>query len=200
MSKGEILDTMETTNAFDSKWQRCTPDAQPLGRWLVPAKELRKPWTHLYDPVSEKLFHNTSAGYTQHSKITVDYDQTPDQDVVDPVIPLHAIPVDTIVEYPPTLDTTRPQRVVAANETVLEWVLLLETLELTDSTEDAIWRELCTGRCYIATDGSAPKGKGSFTWFICNNNGNTLAKYNGPVFGAKISSYRSEAYGILSAL
>jgi hypothetical protein len=27
-----------------------------------------------------------------------------------------------------------------------------------------------------------------------------LAKCNGPIFGAKISSYRSEAYGILSVL
>jgi hypothetical protein len=127
---------------------------QPLGGWLVPANELRKSWTHLYDPISEKLFHNTSAGYTQHSKITVDFDQTPDQDIVDPVIPLHAIPVDTIdrrytwsiLQHWTPHTQEYPQRVVPVNDTVLERVptmrqwekLLLETLELTDSTEDAI--------------------------------------------------------------
>jgi len=43
-------------------------------------------------------------------------------------------------------------------------------------------------------------GKGSFAWVISTSEGEILAQCHGPVFGAKLSSYRAEAYGILSVL
>jgi hypothetical protein len=77
---------------------------------------------------------------------------------------------------------------------------LLQLLDIDDETEDAIWNALSTQECTIATDGSAPTGKGSFAWIIADGSGNRIARCHGPSFGHKISSYRSEAYGILSVL
>jgi hypothetical protein len=77
---------------------------------------------------------------------------------------------------------------------------LLMHLDVTDATENTIWFALTNTTCYIATDGSAPTGKGSFAWVISNSEGEILAQCYGPVLGAQISSYRAEAYGILSVL
>ena len=65
--------------------------------------------------------------------------------------------------------------------------------------EDAIWEAL-SSQCFVATDGSAPQGKGSFAWTLSTAKGDRLARCSGPVFGHAISSYRAEGYGILSFL
>lgn len=188
---------------------------QPLGKWLVPADKLRKKWTHLHDGASERLFCLTPMGYTQHSKLSVNYDKEPDQDIINPIIPVHAVPVDTLerqytlsikkgweqhireVPYDEDRCNTVSERAIR----LATWEkLLLQHLVVTDSTEDTIWQALTNTTCYIATDGSAPAGKGSYAWVISNSEGEILAQCHGPVFGAKISSYRAEAYGILSVL
>ena len=188
---------------------------KPLGKWLVSADKFRKKWTTLHDHASEKLFYLTPLGYTQHSKLSIDYDKEPDQDIIHPRIPLHAVPVDTLErqytwsimrgwkdhtrDYPS--ETPRVNTVVELATRLATWErLLLHHLEVTDITEDTTWHALTTTTCYIATDGSAPSGKGSFAWVISDSEGEILAQCHGPVFGAKISSYRAEAYGILSVL
>jgi hypothetical protein len=50
----------------------------------------------LYDAVNDKLVHHTPIGYTQHEKITVDYDKDANQTIIEPSIPDHAIPVDVV--------------------------------------------------------------------------------------------------------
>jgi hypothetical protein len=190
---------------------------EPLGAWLLPVSKMRRKWEYLHDPLTDRLFQQCPYGFTQHSKITVDYDKTPDQTPTHSSIPPTAVPVDVIdrpytwsiqihshtVQFDPETQDIAPQ--VA---TVLEllpimdaWEIhLLYHLEMDDATEDTIWTALTTKSCIIATDGSAPAGKGSFAWVISDTNGNILAKCHGPTFGYKISSYRSEAYGILSVL
>ena len=188
---------------------------QPLGKWLVPADKLRKKWTHLHDGTSERLFCLTPMGYTQHNKLSVNYDKEPDQDIINPIIPVHAVPVDTL-ERQCTLsikrgwkqhirkysfDEDRSNTVSERATRLATWEkLLLQHLVVTDRTEDTIWQALTNTTCYIATDGSAPAGKGSYAWVISDSEGEILAQCHGPVFGAKISSYRAEAYGILSVL
>ena len=63
-----------------------------------------------------------------------------------------------------------------------------------------MWKFLSQQSCVMASDGSAPHGKGSFAWYISTWEGTRIAKCYGPVFGHRISSYRSECYGILSLL
>jgi hypothetical protein len=97
--------------------------------------------------------------------------------------------------------TEVPSTVLELLPTMDPWEMhLLAHLEVDDPTDDTLWNALTTKSCILATDGSAPKGKGSFAWIISDAVGSILAKCHGPTFGAKISSYRSEAYGILSIL
>jgi hypothetical protein len=68
----------------------------PLGRWLHSWDKLRGKWPFLYNATNDKLFRYTTLGYTQHEKITVDYDSTPNQDIIDPAIPATKVPVDVV--------------------------------------------------------------------------------------------------------
>jgi hypothetical protein len=80
-------------------------------------------------------------------------------------------------------------------------LLDLEIVDLEVAQEEAtVWEAIATQACHIATDGSAPDGKGSFAWVISDAEGNILAQCKGPAYGADISSYRAEGYGILSVL
>eukprot|EP00957_Ditylum_brightwellii_P177836 13545961-Ditylum_brightwellii.AAC.1 len=51
---------------------------------------------------------------------------------------------------------------------------------------------------HLSSDKSAVDGRMSFAWRICNKEAKTLAQHAGPEFG-KESSFRSKAYGVLSA-
>jgi hypothetical protein len=188
---------------------------KPLGNWLVPWDKMRKMPVFLYDSVSDQLFHRGPAGYTQHSRLYHDFDKDANQEVIDPAIPHTAIPVD-VTDRPHTwtLIQDRATSVVMsiASEPLefdslwgllemakwWEWKLLEEVDMLYPEAE--IWRKLATQRCHIATDGSAPDGKGSFAWVISDPEGNRLVRCYGPVYGADITSYRAEGYGILSVL
>jgi hypothetical protein len=151
------------------------------------------------DAVNDKLFRHTPIGYTHHEKITVDYDKDANQTIIEPSIPDHAIPVD-VVDRKYTFSirwgywqSVAPMR---ANEeqavdsildilpTLDQWECqLLFDLELC-CNEMEIWQALVSQQCFIATDGSAPEGKGSFGWVLSDANGNILAQCKGPVFGA----------------
>ena len=76
---------------------------------------------------------------------------------------------------------------------------LLQELVLIN-LEAQIWESLCNTQCFVATDGSAPQQKGSFMWILSNASGDRLARGSGRLFGHAISSYRAEAYGLLSAI
>ena len=52
----------------------------------------------------------------------------------------------------------------------------------------------------MASDGSAPAGKGAFAWVISDVSSNRLVRCSGPAFGKSISSYRAESYGLVSIL
>jgi hypothetical protein len=78
----------------------------PLGRWQHTWNKLRRKWPFLYDTINDNLFKHTTLGYTQHEKITVDYDSIPNQDIIDPVIPATAVPVDVVDRGIPTTAVT----------------------------------------------------------------------------------------------
>ena len=128
-------------------------------------------------------------------------------------LPLDAVPIE-VKETP--LTWIRPSLIVPQDilpremdtintvtdlvETLHPWerMLLLETGFL--QPEADVWRQLCTGQCFAASDGSAPHGKGLFAWVLSDTRGRQLARCHGPVYGYAISSYRAEGYGMLSFL
>jgi hypothetical protein len=61
---------------------------------------------------------------------------------------------------------------------------------------------IATEKFRVASDGAADPltGRASFGWLLTDQAGKILVKCSGPVFGRNPSSYRAEAYGILSPM
>ena len=187
---------------------------KPLGQWLVSWNHMQRKWTFLYDASSDRLYRYTPQGYTQHEWLSRDYDQTPVQTMIAPVISRWAVPV-TVISYDQTYrlqwgwqqSRARQIPIEEPADSVFEllptmepweWQLLFDLEIMCD--EQTLWEALTTQVCTIASDGSALAGKGSFAWVISDSRGEIIAECKGPVPGAKVTSFRAEGYGILSAL
>ena len=60
---------------------------------------------------------------------------------------------------------------------------------------------MCIGQAItLATDGSHKDNRGSYGWILATSDGTYLAEGSGTAYGATMTSFRCEAYGILSAL
>jgi hypothetical protein len=55
-------------------------------------------------------------------------------------------------------------------------------------------------RMLIVSDGSVRHNWGAFGWVLALPDGTRLFEGQGPAYGHEISSFRAEAYGMLSAL
>ena len=75
---------------------------------------------------------------------------------------------------------------------------LLQTIQFHLSPEDII--SMLTQMIIIGSDGSVRDGRGSFGWIIANPQAHVLATGSGTAFGFEVTSFRSEAYGILAPL
>lgn len=75
---------------------------------------------------------------------------------------------------------------------------LLQHFEFTSTTLQET-ASLTNTPFIIATDGSKDKGRGSFGWVLSTVDGQVFAKGMGTAFGSDMTSFRSEAYGILAA-
>ena len=175
----------------------------------MPASELNRDWPFLYDASTDTLFHRTGLGITSHRRMYHDFDKDPQDTDCEP--PDTAIPVLvnvrpatwTLLSHQPSqlpAPTPQPTTIVMSIPTYHLWEqALFHSLQFVQP-ELHVWKALSHGPCIIATDGSAPQGKGSFTWIISDQQGNRIVKCSGPVHGHRITSYRAEGYGILSAL
>ena len=111
-----------------------------------------------------------------------------------PHTPGHIAPQDLT----PEPDNTESVEVLI--EILPPWDCLLLQAIVFIKQEDEIWAALCKGTCFAASDRLAPKYRGSFAWVLSSTEGERLACCSRPVFGQAISSYRAEAYGMLSIL
>ena len=185
---------------------------QNLGNWIVPRTDMRRNWKFLYNPTDDTLYHHTETGWTQHRKLTIDFDNQPTNWTGEP--PAHAIPADVITHqhvfqllqpnyhgYTLKPTWTASPTLAATIPTLDEWEReLLAHVELIGVTEQELVHILTTEAVLVASDGSAPNPKASFAWIICRKNGTRIAQCNGPAYGYKPTSYRAEGYGILSVL
>ena len=156
-------------------------------QWLVPWHQMRCKWPFLYDASADRLYHSTLLGYTQHERTRSDCDRTPEQAVIDPVIPRWAVPV-TVITYDNTYrlqwgwqQSRAPQQPI--DELFDSFYDLLPTMDPWERQllfdleimcdERALWEALTTQVCTIASDRSASDGKGSFAWVISDAQGTT---------------------------
>ena len=204
-----------------TEWQKCLQLLchrnrshtlkEPLGAWIVPPHEYARDWALLYSATEDAVYSSNDIDYSVHRRIRRDFDKDTDEYTtnlptdavpievretqhtwISPghITPQDMIPPDTnvVTKFPHTVDNMHPW----------ERHLLLDITFL--KPEEDIWSYLCQGQCFAASDGSAPKGKGSFAWVLSNATGERMARCSGPVFGYSISSYRAESYGMLSFL
>ena len=128
-------------------------------------------------------------------------------------IPTDAYPVEARRQFPVgfrVLAMTTSQQAPATVEShyndATEYFLSFETWEseLLGATKIAVDAQsvidTLQSSCVLACDGSVNSYEaGSFGWTLSNLNGQRCATNNGPVRGSRITSYRAEGHGILSA-
>ena len=181
---------------------------QPLGKWLVPHHQQRRQWKHYYDPESDKVYTIGVEGYDVHDKITYDFEATSNGTIS--LLPETAVPTQikdrgatwSLLGWKHLLPEEQDAPLASFADyvsTLDEWELrLLENLEILTDSEEELWEILTHEECILACDGSAPAPKGSFGWILSTATGRRLARCNGPAYGYKVNSYRSEGYGMLS--
>ena len=102
------------------------------------------------------------------------------QDISEP--PIHINPINSLIATFPSW----------------EQVLLKEVKFI--QPEAQVWELQQRGQCYAASNGSTPSNRGAFGWILSGSKEDRLLRCRGPVFGHAISSYRAEAFGMLSFL
>ena len=156
------------------------------------------------------LYVRTTVGYLSHKQLRYDFD-------IDPwgsceSLPPDATPIEARrTQYTWIISRNRvpqylngiplaPTTVAHLVEMLPEWekAILQEVHFIVP--EEIVWTTLCSSKCHAASDGSAPKNRGSFGWILSDTKGERLVRCRGPVFGYAISSYRAEAFGMLSLL
>ena len=132
-------------------------------------------------------------------------------------VPMGAIPVDldfstaeiTLLEYQfPAWEEAQqtPASFSDYIETLDEWEReLLQEVEINDDVYVLVSAIIShasnsDGEILATSDGSAPNFVGTFGWSLSLSNGKRLAKNKGPAPGHRTTSFRAEAYGLLSLL
>jgi len=183
-----------------------------LGRWLMPASQLRREWPAYYDRHADCMYRPTADGFTVHEKQFTGYNYTSSDTVS--ALPLAAVPADledgnlTLQKCrrysrlkapaPPPLPPTNWRQYF---NTFDEWErqLFISLFISNDVTEFELAGILQSGAFIVASDGAAPD-RASYGWILATLDGNRIVTCSGPVTGTKPNSFRAESYGILSSL
>jgi hypothetical protein len=190
---------------------------QPLGRWLLPADQLRREWPHYFDYVSSTLYVRSNAGFLRYTSLDSQHfsdgqpsdwrpnattapvgviTEQPDQYAI--LIPMHmyitapppAIPNDFqayLQQLPPS-----DLQLFQSLELLVPVTTLIAALD--ESARGTSYRTTCKG----VSDGTEVQSSMAFAWVLSDPNGRRLVQCAGPAFGSQSSSYRAEGYGIVS--
>ena len=184
------------------EWRRllhnfCSRDAQhtlkePLTAWIVKPDVYARKWEFLYSAQEDVIYRYTALDYSVHRKLRHDYDKHTEEFC--DVLPDDALPIarretpHTWIrpQFLPSQDTPSDTETPTTVETTVSLLspwerLLLKGIVFLQS-ENAVWKALCDKQCFGASDGSAPKTKGSFAWILSNEAGERLVRCSGPVF------------------
>jgi hypothetical protein len=181
----------------------------PLGRWLLSGPSLNRQWKCYHSRQTSELYMFKYNKYEVHDRVRRNiYQYTTTVDNVPP----DAVPADVdlnqtirllsrtgcIHQLPPFQPSTFSDYIL----TLPPWeAALFEHLNLTqDIYSFCGLMQNATPKLLCCSDGSSLGSYGSFGWSFSTAQGHRFATCAGPAFGYKINSYRSEGYGILSAL
>ena len=184
----------------------------PLGDW-TPNHHNRQHHTHYLNPINLTIYQRHQGSFKvlrpvkstrthlhfRHISLTnyVPISAYPVAPSYDHHQSTHVLPKQTTHNIP--RHPQQPTDFEAFVETLPAWEShLLRHTVFTTSSHTA--SELCNLPIMIASDGSLQNNKGSYGWIISTTNGHTIAQGSGVAFGATLSSFRCEAYGILAPL
>ncbi len=192
---------------------------KPLGQWLLPASKLRRHWPAYYDLKRKWLYVHSSDGYMQYAvNQNRDFDHgllCPEWGPNDHSVPVQAEAsrggvyfvdfenVSTISACnSPSVASTFEEYIDDLPEwdrTLFQWLEFLdcEPFDLMEALRDDAEAGI---EIIFVSDGSAGDGSMSFGWVMSTSDGARMVRCAGPAFGTPATSYRSEAYGILSAV
>ena len=184
----------------------------PLGAWLFPPSQQRMKWPFYYDSVTDSLYaHDEGSNYRSYFVNPNRQTQTPINSFVLDSLPHTASPVTVsqiqdrwqhdqailpILQQPPL---QQPESFDEYLSSLAHWEKELFRSYHTDASSDEVISYL-TDPSLSASDGSVWKPFiGAFGWILRLPSGKKVS-CAGPAFGYRITSYRAEAYGILSYL
>ena len=187
---------------------------QPLGMWRQ-TRSHRHTWQYTINPISLTLYHTTDTNILVYSpfrntRTHLMFRPTGHTTYCPPsTIPIDCVPLSdaskSIQIHKRNIPSipARSIRTISSFRTYLDTLdhwekQLLRTIHFQCSTTDFL--AFSTSPILLATDGSVVENHGSFGWVIADQNGRILATGSGIAFGFKVTSFRSEAYGILAPL
>jgi hypothetical protein len=191
----------------------------PLGEWLDSALRLRRQWPCYIDLRSKFLYVRTADGFVQYARNqSGDYahgllDES--WNLTDHCVPaeadssghgLYFLNEDSVhgIESPPMPPVAQTlleyiDDLPEWDRSLFQWLkLLVDPFELLALCTNASSTRGFT--LLFVSDGSAGNNSMSFAWVLALPCGKRVATCAGPVFGFRESSYRSEGYGVLSAV
>ena len=188
--------------------------ASPLGPWFHkhPHRHL---WEFRINPISLTIYRTIkdttwsySPGRNTHTQL--EYHRTGSTNYC----PNIAIPIDCThsrdqftslivkksnIPSIPTLHTSHPLHFHEYINTLKYWEQqLLQTIHFQHAIDKPL--ALLTNTIIIGSNGSVREGRGSFGWVVATPQAQILATGSGIAFGFDVTSFRSEAYGILAPL
>ncbi|KAL7574197.1 hypothetical protein ACA910_014872 [Epithemia clementina (nom. ined.)] len=192
---------------------------RPLGRWLHSGSALFRNWlsyaTHSPPRVYLRKLNQYDV-YIPRSGQRLEY-----SGMVVSTLPRTAVPIDVDLSSSPSISYQSwpisplrlpppaiPATFSAFVESLPEWEFeLLRHVSFLDGdvftfalAAQPRGSPLSSVPLFVATDGSAPQFRGSFGWVCAFSDGRRVATNCGSAPGSRTSSFRAEAYGILSAL
>ena len=183
----------------------------PLGKWHQ-THHLTQMHEHYINPTTLQLYERQTTGFTilspyKNTRRHIRYKPTRRT----PHVPLSSHPIEVAkhpddlsiykhhIQQPSVVPRTAPHNLHARISTLDSWEReLLRHFHL-HVDEETLSLQITTD-FLIASDGSNKDNKGSFGWILAAPDGTYLAEGSSVVYGATTTSFRCEAYGILSAL
>ena len=184
---------------------------QPLGRWLQPARKLRREWHSYYNIDFDELYISDAEGKTRiHPRLPSGFSYQADGYTTE--LPENSVPINTLrnnkaihISHPtpliPVYKAVPSNTFEAFLESLPDWERIL--LEHVNFQVDFYTLHHClsTGQaCIGVSDGSVRGDMGAFGWCISHSDGTRLATGMGPAQGSAPSSYQAEGYGMLAIL
>ena len=183
---------------------------QPLGAWLHAPQQLRHDWPAYGSPQGDfylrvcdgfEQFSPAPNGRLIRSATTTSIPNDSNPVTIIPAPGGWSVDDSPPGRYKPPLPSTPAGTFSEFLQQLDPWETSLFPLLQLFSFPTTIAAYLSNSKASAASDGSVIFSRhGAFGWCLSLRNGTRLATCAGPAFGAKPSSYRAEAYGMLSIL